>query len=259
MGASWATAATCRRQWSACCLAFVAKLLGLLEGARLGRFSWPLEIEDLAVEAVWPVQPIQPELDAQQAFLSNMVTEAPWFLTCPLQVGIGPLRTVCHMDSQVVVDWTSGLDVVAEVGLQPLAFALQDRLATLQLADRICPWTPVAPLLRHVPREDNARADQLANDCLDSRAGLMWWTSSLPSVRARASAVSLHCDGASRGNGGASSCGALLSVCVDTEWMLVCYGSRLLGEGTNTFAELCSLIFAVDILECFLSGHVLLD
>lgn len=67
-----------------------------------------------------------------------------------------PNRLICHMDSELIVKQLSGEYRVKMPTLQPLVDEIRE--LTLQLQDVV---------FKHIPREDNWRADKLVNKALD--------------------------------------------------------------------------------------------
>ncbi len=79
-------------------------------------------------------------------------------LTKALELGIQDLE-IC-LDSELVVKQLRGEYRVKNAGLQPLYQRVR------QLLGQLASWQ-----LRHVPRRDNARADELANQGIDDHLG----------------------------------------------------------------------------------------
>jgi len=71
-----------------------------------------------------------------------------------------PTKFDWHLDSKLVVEQILGNWKIKETRLRPLAEKAQDLLSQL----------PGDFTIQHVYREQNARADQLLNECLDSTA-----------------------------------------------------------------------------------------
>lgn len=67
-----------------------------------------------------------------------------------------PNRLICHLDSELIVKQLNGEYRVRMATLQP--FVDEIRELTLELADVV---------FKHIPREDNWRADKLVNTALD--------------------------------------------------------------------------------------------
>lgn len=67
-----------------------------------------------------------------------------------------PNRLICHMDSELIVKQLSGEYRVKMPTLQPLVEEIKE--LTLELPDVV---------FKHIPREDNWRADALVNKALD--------------------------------------------------------------------------------------------
>ena len=132
---------------------------------------------------------------------------------------------------------------------------MQDFLADWQLEGCLSPWTCVSSYCRAVPRDQNKDADSLANAALDLGAGSTVWFD----CRGDFSDLSVFTDGASRGNPGPSSCAAVISGLVGTQWRRLVQANRLLGEVTNNIAELEGMILACELLQSLLTRIVLVE
>ncbi len=69
-----------------------------------------------------------------------------------------PNRLVCHLDSELIVKQLSGEYRVKMPTLQPLMDQIQELLQDFKEVS-----------FRHIPREQNAKADRLVNQALDSK------------------------------------------------------------------------------------------
>ena len=248
----WMGAATNRCESAKLAWPFVAQVLIKLEGASSGKFSWKVsrELDSIQREAVlvYPGAVAGPQLESQLS----------WYRVATNQ-NADARCLACCVDSDLVVSWMNGVASVDNPVCKPYVRTLQDKLAQLQLSGSISTWTDLSPFAFHIPRACNTFADALANDALDTNSGRIQWNTRVDEIRNQARAFVLHSDGAARGNPGPSACGAAVSAYVDSAWLLVVSGSRLLQPGTNNVAELQGLNFAADLLESFLIGHLLLD
>lgn len=73
-----------------------------------------------------------------------------------------PSNLIWQLDSKLVVEQILGNWKIKEARLKPMVEKVQDLLSQL----------PSDFAMRHVYREQNARADQLVNECLDANAHL---------------------------------------------------------------------------------------
>lgn len=244
-----------RRQWSNMCSSFADRVMHALAGAQRPRYVW----DDAAVEDVEIELEVGAHSGPQHEFL-GISAEALWLATARLNLpdGLPRLRLVICMDNDAMVRMVNGECRIDDPIIAPAMHALQNLLGSWHSTSCLCPWHPCLPFARHVDREQNTVADGLCNEALDSNRDGVHWAAVLPRLSS-CDAILLHVDGASRGNPGACSAGAVLSVRAAGMWIAVASASRLLGWGTSGFAECSSLRLGLELVDAFLSGYLTVD
>ena len=142
-------------------------------------------------------------------------------------------------DSQVVINWLNGAAIITGREEESRASTLQEVLHHLWITAKAIPWDYAGDWAKHVYREDNGRADALANQAMDGKKINRWhlWDRRLEgSQRFR-----MSFDGGYRRRTQKSGAGWLIELWENDRWQIIHEGNLVLDVSDSLQTELAAL------------------